>query len=290
MDYRSNDSLIILGDLQRTSVFERAILREQNDAERKRLVDYAAGVHPRLVILLGDSVFDGGSRREWMAFDRLTQPFHSQHVPVLSVAGNHEYWGFGHGDLSQFFLRFPALAGQTHRLQRFGPLGLILLDSNRAKMGEPAWNAQLSWMTRTLEGLDRDVSIRGVLLFAHHSPFTNSRVTHDNWDVAQVIVPLYLESRKTMAFFSGHVHAYERFQRQGKAFVVGGSAGGPRHRLAQGGDRPHPDDLFAGGALRDFALFQLILLESGVQVRVLGLPKGGIQVRAVDEFNLPWPE
>jgi hypothetical protein len=102
----------------------------------------------------------------------------------------------------------------------------------------------------------------------------------------QVIVPPLLRAKKTLGLFTGHVHSYERFVREGKMFVVSGGGGGPRARLAEGKDRRHPDDLFVGPPIRSFHFTVYTVTGTGIAAEVMGLPKGGTSVGPMDHFTL----
>lgn len=275
----------VVGDLQRTSLLE--FWRERNDAERAVLADAIAASRPAFLAITGDLVFDGASPARWAELDSLAEPIRAAGIPAFAALGNHEYWGGAAGP-EHFFARFPHLEKKHFYALAYGPLRLVFLDSNQDEMPAAAWEAQRVWYEATLAALDADPEVRGVLVLLHHPPYTNSTVTSDEPHVERVIVPPLLHAKKTLALLSGHVHSYERFLRGGKMFVVSGGGGGPRARLAVGADRRHPDDLFAGPALRSFHFTVYTVTTAGLEAEVLGLPKGGTRVAPMDHFALPW--
>jgi hypothetical protein len=232
--------------------------------------------------------FDGSSGAKWAAFDALTEPLRAVGIPAFAAFGNHEYWG-GRAGNPLFFARFPHLAGKHWYTLAWGPLRLVVLDSNPGDLGEDGWREQKAWLDRSLAELDRNPEVRGTLVLLHHPPFTNSTVTGDEEHVQRDLLPAFLASKRTLAMMSGHVHSYERFARGGKTFVVSGGGGGPRARLQTGAERRHPDDLYAGPALRDFNFVVMIVEEKGVAAEVRGLPKGGDTFAVIDRFFLPFP-
>ncbi len=281
-------SFAAVGDLQRTSALE--FWRESNDAERERVVRELVHARPGFVVSLGDLVFDGASERHWGRLDALLAPLREADVPVLPVLGNHEYWGTNSRGLKNYFQRFPVLEGRRWYCLAQGRLGLVFLDSNFDELGDAQRRAQLAWLDATLSAFEEDPSVRGVLLLAHHPPYTNSTVTGDEHDVQEHLVPRVHRFRKVLGYVSGHVHSYERFMHEGKLFLVSGGGGGPRAKLATGEDRRHPDDLYAGPALRSFHFLLFHPGPEGLSVDVRGLPKGGEAFSTVDHFTLPWPE
>jgi len=274
----------VVGDLQRTGVVE--FWREQNDAERARIVEAIAREAPALLITLGDHVFDGGSARDWARFDALFAPVREARIPVLPIVGNHDCWR-GLGSLRHYFARFPHLGGAHWYARKVGPLGLVALDSNRFWMSPQRWFEQRQWFEEKLAQLDADEQVRGVLVLVHHPPYTNSRVSAPSIAVEGSFVSAFLRARKTLTMLSGHAHAYEHFAREGRHFLVSGGGGGPRHALLPPYEQIFAD-LFDGPSLRDFHFLLLEPGDEGLLIRARGLAKGAEAIRPLDELWLPW--
>jgi predicted phosphohydrolase len=277
----------VVGDLQPTSGLE--VWRESNQAERKLIIREIARDAPDFVAMLGDLVFCGSSGAAWSDFDRLCAPLRSEKVLSMPVLGNHEYWLTRRPALANFFQRFPHLEGRHWYAARYGPLGLVFLDSNVHWLPPPQWRAQLDWYEQQLAAFDAAPDVKGTLVLLHHPPFTNSRVTSDTLHVQKEIVPLFQLAGKTLAMLSGHVHSYERFERAGKTFLVTGGGGGPRAQLSQGTRRRHSDDVFEGPALRLFHYLRMRLRSEGVEVEVRSLEKRGEHFDTMERFTLGWP-
>lgn len=278
----------VVSDLQRTSRAE--VWRESNRDERERVLREIARERPDFVTVLGDLVFRGSAAAEWEELDRVCAPLREARLPVLPVLGNHEYWVSRRGALPRFFARFPHLEKRHWYSVPYGPLGLVFLDSNLRWLPAAQWQEQLEWYERELLRLDEDPTVRGVVVFLHHPPYTNSTVTPDERHVQRFFVPPFVRAGKTLAMVSGHVHSYERFQREGKAFIVSGGGGGPRVRLATGARRRHQDDLFAGPPVRPFHFMMISVGEDGLEVEVKGLEKKGSEFQLIDSFVLRWQE
>jgi hypothetical protein len=140
-----------------------------------------------------------------------------------------------------------------------------------------------------LGDFDKGPAIRGVMVFLHHPPYTNSTRTGDDIWVQREFVPAFVRARKTLAMCAGHVHAYEHFVKNEKHFIVSGGGGGPRPRLAMGKDRRHPD-LFEGPEVRDLHFLRVGPAGEGLNVEAVGLAKGARDFYAMDHFALRWPE
>jgi hypothetical protein len=227
--------IVVVGDTQRTSWPERVLLwREQNEVARRALIEkMAREEHPAFVVHVGDLVTAGGDAEEWEYFDRLSSPLSVRHVRIEPALGNHDYWGCDALALKQAARRFPQLEHRTFHSVRHRGLGLLLLDSN---LDGDAARAQTRWLDDELQAFERDPTIRGVLVFTHHPPFTNGRNRAGDRYVADELLPPFLHSTKAVAFVSGHVHGYERFTMNGKTYVVTGGGGGPRVEYRIGND------------------------------------------------------
>jgi Icc-related predicted phosphoesterase len=286
-DRDASRPLALLGDPQRTLWVERLIGREQNDDARAALVKDLAAQRPGLVVLLGDLTNDGGSQSEWKRFDELFAPIRGAGIPMLALLGNHDYWGGEDHALANAAARFPQLGQKRWYLRALGRLALVLLDSNEPRLGKSRWEEQRDWYRRTLAALDGDPAVAGVLVLAHHPPYTNSRTTGDEKHVQRAFLPAFFAARKTLAFVTGHAHAYERFEERGRTFVVSGGGGGPRVTLLAGADARHRD-LHSAGSPRPFHYLLVEQDASGARVTVRGLDTGDAEARVIDRFELPF--
>jgi hypothetical protein len=96
----------------------------------------------------------------------------------------------------------------------------------------------------------------------------------------------FLESRKTLLYLSGHVHSYQRFQADRKAFVVSGGGGGPRHRVQQGARRMPFEDAYAAGSLRRFHYLLITITDDGLDIETKMLDDDGDGCSVGDRFRL----
>jgi len=233
-------SVLVLGDTQSTGWLERILLRrKRNDIERRRLIAQAAAEEFGLVVHLGDAIYDGGSPRHWSAFDRFMQPLFDR-SPVLLVPGNHEYWRGETGLHRHAAPRFPNLRPTTWSAHVHGRIAFVLVDTNRRMLGKN-WEIQQHWYGKTIAALERDGGVRHIVVCAHHPPFTNSRISGDARHVQAAFLDAVFASTKAKLFLSGHAHGYERFEKDGKCFIVSGGGGGPRVRYRHGRQSRHRD-------------------------------------------------
>jgi hypothetical protein len=278
--------LLLIGDLQRTHPVERIIGREQNHQARARLIAQMVRERPAGIVLLGDLVFDGSSCEDWRFFEALLWPLRRAAIPLLPVLGNHDIWGRERQAWGHLHARFPGMQRGEGRLRRYGAVALILLDSNFDGLAPRQWSTQRKWFVSTLRALDAEDATQGILVLLHHPPYTNSTVTEDDLHVQEGLVPPFLQARKTLAMISGHIHAYERFSRSGKQFIVSGGGGGPRVRLLQGHERRH-HDLYSGPSPRPFHYLRLDQEPGRVTLTVKGFYRAVESLAVLEVVELP---
>lgn len=275
--------VVILGDLQRTSLLELMVGREQNDYEREKLIQKIAKEDPSLIILLGDMVSDGSDNDNWKYFDSLLIPVNN--IPVLPVMGNHDYTGDrkspGFNNIKN---RFRHLEKSTWYSRVYGNIALIFLDTNENLLSSSEWNEQENWFKKILSDYDNDPEIHGILVFMHHPPFTNSIVTGDEENIQETFISHFINSKKGLAVFSGHAHTYENFKIKGKHFLVSGGGGGPRVILKKG-KNVHKDECDYKG-VRPFHYILLQENKNSVDLTVKGLNKNGREFFILDSLTL----
>lgn len=280
-------SLLVVGDLQRTSWAEAWLMRrEQNDAARRRVLRAiederdAAGV-----LLLGDLVFDGSSCGDWERLDAELAPLRDR--ALLLVPGNHDYWGVDALACARLRERFPGLASRTWRTLRWRHVAFVLLDTNPDVLGPEGWAAQRAWLRDELTRLRAEPTLRGLVLAMHHPARTNSTVTGDD-DAAAELVALASETWEPMLVLSGHAHTYEHFVVGARHHVVSGGGGGPRVTLLEGEARRH-EDRFEGPSPRPFHFVRLVPTDAGLRVEAVGFRSGESEASRFDRFVVAWP-
>lgn len=279
---RAMTTFIIVGDTQRTSLWE--FWREQNDAARQALLDEVAAENPAFLIHLGDLVFRGASARQWKRFDEVSASIRQHGIPVFPILGNHEYYGGNKRAFQNLSARFPSLSESAWRAFSFHSLGIVLLNSNLNNLTETQRQEQHNWYLRQLNDFQNDPAITTILVAAHHPPYTNSRVVHDDMRVREAFVGAFLATPKARLFFSGHCHGYEHFMVGGKHFIVSGGGGGPRHRLkVLPKDEAH-QDVYAGQLPRPFEFCRVTVLPDDVRVQMVQLDGATNEWSVGDEF------
>jgi Icc-related predicted phosphoesterase len=285
----NRSSVIFMGDPQRTGFGERLLLREQNDAAQQAVMNAVAEEIPAFAVILGDLVSAGGKKNAWNYFDSCTLPLRRNHIPIIAIPGNHDYFGGKKKAMRNFSSHFPLLEGRTWTSACFKSVAFILLNSNFKEMTPAALDSQNSWYTRKLDDFQMDSSIAVIIVGCHHSPFTNSAIVSENKDVQTRFVPAFIHTPKAKLFISGHCHSYERFNEYGKIFVVSGGAGGPRQNLITNQTKRRLD-LFAGPSIRPFHYCKISLGKDQLHVQMIQLDDSLKLWSLGEEFIIPLHE
>lgn len=313
---RKNESFMpfaVIGDTQRTSFWECTIGREVNDNETKLIVNAIAVSKAAFLVFLGDMVFDGGNEKHWQYFDKIIIPFRTAMLPILPVLGNHEYWG-NRASAKRFVEeRFPEVHNSTWYSKQNGDLGMIFVNSNHGEVSNKLWETQRKWLESLISEWNSKENIKGILLFAHHPPYTNSVVASSDEKVRADIAETFCQTTKAMAMMTGHAHGYERFEiihehssyitpstfntshihkkpkdvhNQTIQFIVSGGGGGPRPN----GLRTKYKDAYVGPSPRPFNFLLVQPSSDGAKILTYGLRKGHTRTHLMEEINLFYPK
>ncbi|HEX6333681.1 MAG TPA: metallophosphoesterase [Flavisolibacter sp.] len=221
-------------DTQAPMWVETILLRSrQNKTATRLLFEDVARRQPASLFILGDVVNLGYSERQWKPIDRYLEHLRTKDIPVHAILGNHEVMGRAREGERKFQERFPNHS-RTGFAEVIDSVAVILLNSNFNTLTRAENEQQVKWYRETLAAFDADSSVRCIITTCHHSPFTNSKIVKPSNEVQERFVPLYLASRKSQLFLSGHCHAFEHYRVKGKDFMVIGGGGGLNQPLRQG--------------------------------------------------------
>lgn len=274
---------IIIGDTQKTSLWE--FWRERNNKERKLIIDEISRGEPAFVVHLGDLTAFGSSKRHWEDFDEMSKGLREKKIPLFPIFGNHDVYGNKNKAVQFYFDRFPHLEGRRWYGFRWKNLGLMMVDSNFSTLTAGQSEEQSRWYLGELGRFEEDERLDYAIVCCHNPPFTNSRVVHPNKKAKECFADPFLCYSKTALFCSGHTHSYERFQMNGKSFVVSGGGGGPRHKVFTNPAKRRFEDLFVGPELRLFHFIVVEIKDNALASNVFGLhPDGTFTI--VDSFKV----
>ena len=232
--------LCFASDTQKPMWVETIYLRkDHNQTATRMLFDAVAQRKPAAFFIMGDVVNLGYSDHQWKPIDGYLKTLRDENVAVFAVLGNHEIMGEPAKGREKFQKRFPDHSA-TGYLQVQDSVAVVLLNSNFRTLSEAENEKQLTWYKETLQKLDADSSIQFIISGCHHSPYSNSTIVGSNNEVQERFIPLFLASKKSRLFISGHSHNFEHFQEEGKDFLVIGGGGG-LHQPLKTGEGSLPD-------------------------------------------------
>ncbi len=228
---------LLFGDTR--EVLSTEFWRSEDETRRLLVMQALAGEDPAFIVNTGDLVGYGAKAESWRKFHERHQPIFSKGIPYFPVLGNHEYYGGNREALGNYFASFPGLGSRKWYEIRFPPALIVVLDSNFSDLEPGEIEEQDQWLTGILDAAEKDTSLRHVIVCCHHPPYTNSRQHGDSKGVQEHFVAR--KTPKVRAFFTGHVHSYERFVRDGVQYVVSGGGGAPPYNV-EAGKRRHKDE------------------------------------------------
>ncbi|MGD0783243.1 MAG: metallophosphoesterase [Candidatus Aminicenantales bacterium] len=235
-------TILFLSDTQAPMFWETLILpRTRNDEARQKILELVLGeADPAAVFHLGDVVARASEEEDWKPIDDFLTRLRARKVPVYGAMGNHEYLLTSTEGAAGFKKRFPEFP-QSRFSVRLVPLAFIVLNSNFGELSGAARAEQKKYYEEQMAAFENDPEVKGVVVCAHHPPFTNSKMVNGSFELERDFVPLFLKSRKAKLFLSGHSHAAEHFIKGGKPFLVLGGGGGLLHPLYLGSEARHED-------------------------------------------------
>jgi len=220
------------GDMRFT---DPADTQHSNAAVRRAEIARIAEERPAFVVISGDLVLTGADAQDWKVFDAETAPLRQAGIELLPALGNHDVRGAEDRALENYFQRFPRLEGRRWYSARAGNLVIFVLDSNSP---DGPGSRQWRWLEQGLEALPPDVDF--VLVALHHPPLTRS---HDKMfggghsprpqeeQLASLLEKHEQSMRARIIVMAGHVHNYERYERNGVTYLVSGGGGATPYRV-----------------------------------------------------------
>lgn len=213
-------------DTQEPMWVEKLLLKSNHNQKATEMIfkDVDA-IRPSGLFILGDVVSLGYKTKKWANIDTYIKQCARDSIPVYATLGNHEVMFNTRKGTKNFKARFP-MYNPTGYMEVIDSVAVVLLNSNFSKMTSAEILAQDNWYNSAIKKLDADPAIKFIVVGCHHSPYTNSKIVKPSVEVRQNFVPAFISSKKCVLFVSGHSHNFERFNMQGKYFLVIGGGGG----------------------------------------------------------------
>ena len=213
-------------DTQEPMWVEKILLKSNHNQQATKMIfKDVLSLHPSGFFILGDVVSVGYRVSKWTAIDEYLKQFSHDSIPVYATLGNHEVLFKPKRGVKNFQTRFPMYKASGYT-EIIDSTAIILLNSNFNKMNAAEILAQDNWYNKMIAKLNKDDSVKFIIVCCHHSPYTNSKIVKPSMAVRQNFLPAFINSKKCVLFLSGHSHNFEHFVINGKHFLVIGGGGG----------------------------------------------------------------
>jgi UDP-2,3-diacylglucosamine pyrophosphatase LpxH len=218
--------IALVSDTQEPLGVERIFLRyNKNALATGKILQDIIDRMPRALFMLGDVVSVGYKEKKWKQIDTFLQRSRQLGISVAAILGNHDVLVHSARGETAFNRRFPDQVN-TGFYKLIDSIGFVLLNSNFGMLTAAQLKKQQDFYAATMAQLDKDSSVKVIVVACHHSPYTNSKTVGSNARVQEQFVPIFLQSAKAKLFVSGHAHAFEHFTIKGKDFLTIGGGGG----------------------------------------------------------------
>lgn len=223
-------------DTQEPQWIEKLFLKADHNLEATQMIFKEISIRrPSALFILGDVVSSGKKVKAWKNIDKYMVQAAKDSIPIYATLGNHDVMFNAKRGMQNFKTRFPAYEPTGYVVVK-DSVAVVLLNSNFKAMSSADIGKQNTWYQNKLNALDRDASVKLIIVGCHHSPYTNSKVVKPSVQVQQNFVVPFIKSTKAALFLSGHSHNYEEFKVQGKHFVVIGGGGGLHQNVKANND------------------------------------------------------
>ena len=250
--------LIAYGDMRFTDPSET---HASNPGARQALVAKVAAEQPAAVFINGDLPWHGATS-DYNVYRAETRAWREQHLRIYPALGNHEFAGCAEpACLEHWWSTFPELSGRRWYSVALGDRVLgVVLDSDSSLM---PGSEQSAWLQKEFAALA--ASVRFVLIVLHHPPLADIQtvklVDHNPRPNEQALADnlgaIAAHTRARFVVSAGHIHNYERLERDGVVYLVSGGGGAAPYEI----DRT-PADLYQG---TDFPNFHYVRFELRAQ-------------------------
>ncbi len=218
--------LIAYGDMRFTSTSET---EASSPNARQALVARIAAENPAAIFINGDVPWHGVDA-DYEVYRSETRRWRTRHLRVYPALGNHEFSACQESIcLERWWGTFTQLRGRRWYSVGIGDKVVgIALDSDASLL---PGSDQRSWFEDQVTSLDPKVRV--VLIVMHHPPLADvqtSKLTDHNPRPNEQSLAAYLKtaaagSAARFVVSAGHIHNYERFEKDGVVYLVSGGGG-----------------------------------------------------------------
>ncbi len=280
-------TIIAYGDMRFT---DESNVTATNPSVRQALVARVAEENPDAVLLNGDVPWHGGNEADYSVYGAETKAWRDAHLRVFPALGNHEFAECEPLEcLRNWWRAFPELKDRRwYSVQLGTQLYAIVLDSDASLLAD---SEQSRWLEAEIAALPQ--GLRFVLITMHHPPVADVQtklfVDHNPRPNEMALASLLEANRKSRVKFvviAGHIHNYERFERNGVVYLVSGGGGATPYPVERTPADAYQDSSFPNYHYLKFAVAGEIL--KGTMYRLAN--PGHFTWEVKDTFEVPGPK
>jgi hypothetical protein len=258
-----------------------------NPRIRKWLAERVAEENPEVLLLTGDMPYEGASQADWQAFRDETVLWRKNQILQLPTIGNHEVRGGNEQGIANYLQNFPGIEGHRYYSALMGSVEVLSLDMTSPSGGT---TTQATWFAAQLDHLPKQVDF---LFILYHTPWVVDEQSKlfTNMPSKEALTLRHLleihlhKMHAKVVVFNGHIHNYERFERNGVEYVTSGGGGAEPYPLLFRGS----EDLYRD---TDFPVYHYLTLDysngkmHAVMWKVKDPEAATLSVEKKDEFTL----
>lgn len=204
-----------------------------NPRVRKWLAEQIGRESPEVLMVTGDMPYAGARKEDWQVYRDETSSWAAKHMLVLPTIGNHEVRGGVEKGIANFLANYPGLNGHRYYSVLMGSVEVISLDMTSPSGGT---STQATWFAAQLDHLPKQVEFLFVL---YHTPWVVDQQSQlfTNLPSKEALTLRHLmeihlhKMHAKVIVLSGHIHNYERFERNGVEYVISGGGGAEPYPL-----------------------------------------------------------
>ncbi len=281
-----NKKIVFVSDTQMPIPVETIFLSgNRNKLARDLIFKQTLKENPAAVFHLGDLTEFSYSNKAWRKIDDFVGKLNRSGTGFYPTLGNHEYLLYPQKGIKNFSKRFPYV--KTCYSVRCGNAEIILFNSNFSKLSEKEFEKEKSEYRKLLEKAEKDPRIKTVIVATHYPPFTNSKLIFPNKSVQRHFLPDFYKTKKAKLFVSGHAHACEHFNRNGKDFLVIGGGGGLLQPLYSGNNARFTDLFDDKSPKRMYHFLEIIPGDEKLEVKIIAVKKDFSGFETKYDFEIP---
>ena len=229
-------TFVAYGDIRFTDPAETSA---SSPTARRALVARIGAERPAALFVSGDLPWHGGTIADYDVYRAETAVWRENGVRVFPALGNHEFAGCEEQQcLANWWSAFPELSGRRWYSVALGSLvHALVLDSDASLEGG---SPQRAWLEAEFRSLPS--SVRFVVLCLHHPPladpasgeFADHNPRPNEIGLADYLGRRAASSRASIVVVAGHIHNYERLERDGVVYLVAGGGGAKPYPVERG--------------------------------------------------------